>query len=275
MTGYGNTYASRNYDSSYACLSLSLHQFPPSHVILVGSNNQQDQSTGLLLRIIVTIDSNNTQVGIGNGEMNDQVAECFLYAVIKIVGMDVAPPVKVGTCRALSHILPDATSGIIQHHALDLFSSLIELLTSARGASDETMHLVLETLQAAMISGHEVAASIELVVSPSMLSMWASHISDPFINIDALEVLEVCYKKGSWMYLSFGFLSFTVYRANPHNPQQQPDGLVAGSMDLVTILVKNAPTDVLKAAYQVLFYTVVRIVLQSNDHSRMQKLSLN
>ncbi|KAL6558091.1 hypothetical protein OROMI_018441 [Orobanche minor] len=66
-------------------------------------------------------------------QMNDQVAECFLYAVIKTVGMDVAPPVKVGTCRALSHLLPDDTSGIIQHHALDLFSSLIELLKSARG----------------------------------------------------------------------------------------------------------------------------------------------
>ncbi|KAL6571308.1 hypothetical protein OROHE_002951 [Orobanche hederae] len=36
-------------ETYYACLSLSLHQFPPSPVILVGSNNQQDQ------------------VGIGNG----------------------------------------------------------------------------------------------------------------------------------------------------------------------------------------------------------------
>ncbi|KAL6547325.1 hypothetical protein OROMI_023046 [Orobanche minor] len=44
------------------------------------------------------------------------------------------------------------------------------------------------------------------------------------------------------------------------NPQQQPDCLVAGSMDLVTILVKNAPIDVLKAAYQVLFDPVVRLM---------------
>ncbi|KAL6582806.1 hypothetical protein OROMI_004884 [Orobanche minor] len=38
--------------------------------------------------------------------------------------------------------------------------------------------------------GHKVAASIEPVISPIMLSMWASHVSDPFISIDALEVLE-------------------------------------------------------------------------------------
>ncbi|KAL6582913.1 hypothetical protein OROMI_004991 [Orobanche minor] len=57
-------------------------------------------------------------------------------------------------------------------------------------------------------------------------------------------------------------------------PQQQPNGLVAGSMDLVTILVKNAPIDVLKAAYQVLFDPVVRIALQSNDHSEIVRVAL-
>ncbi|KAL6579271.1 hypothetical protein OROMI_009487 [Orobanche minor] len=164
-------------------------------------------------------------------------------------------------------------------------------------AYDETMHLILETMQAAVTSGHEVVASMEPVISSIMLSIWASHVSDPFISIDALEVLE-CYKKGFWMYSSFGFSSFTAYLLILSNPQQQPDGLVDGSLDLVTILVKlrttfyimtgvcnmikrvlgiviciiwqNAPIDVLKAAYQVLFDPVVRIVLQNNDHSEMQ-----
>ncbi|KAL3647052.1 hypothetical protein CASFOL_008020 [Castilleja foliolosa] len=112
---------------------------------------------------------------------------------------------KVGACRALAQLLPDATPGIIQHHALDLFSSLVDLLENA---SDETMHLVLETMQAAVAAGHE--------------------------------------------------------------PQQQPDGLAAGSLDLVTMLVKNAPIDVVKAVYQVSFDPVVRIVLQSTDNSEMQ-----
>ncbi|KAL6558090.1 hypothetical protein OROMI_018440 [Orobanche minor] len=97
------------------------------------------------------------------------------------------------------------------------------------------MHLVLETLQAAVISGHEVAASIEPVVSPGMLSMWASHISDPFISIDALEVLEAIKKASGCIYL----LASEFYRiSGQSSPQQQPDGLVAGSLDLVTILVK-------------------------------------
>ncbi|KAL6573639.1 hypothetical protein OROHE_002098 [Orobanche hederae] len=198
--------------------------------------------------------------------MNNQVTEHFLYAAIKTVGMDVAPPVKVGACRALSQLLPDGTTGLMQHHALDLFFSLIELL---KNASDETVHLVLETLQAAVSAGHEVAASIEPVISPIMLNMWASHVSDPFISIDALEVLEAIKEAP-------GCIHPLVSRVLPYigpilsNPQQQPDGLVAGSLDLITMLVKNAPIDVVKAVYQVSFDPVVRIVLQSNDHSEMQ-----
>ncbi|KAH6797889.1 ARM repeat superfamily protein [Perilla frutescens var. hirtella] len=198
--------------------------------------------------------------------MNDQVTEHFLYAAIKTVGMDVPPPVKVGACRALSQLLPDATRGIIQNHALDLFSSLVDLL---KNASEETMHLVLETLQATIKAGHEISASIEPVISPIILNMWASHVSDPFISIDALEVLEAIKN-------SPGCIHPLVSRVLPYigpilsNPQQQPEGLVAGSLDLVTMLVKNSPSDVVKAAYQVSFESVVRLVLQSNDHGEMQ-----
>lgn len=42
-----------------------------------------------------------------------------------------------------------------------------------------------------LIVGHEFSASIEPMISPVILNMWVSHVSDPFISIDAVEVLEV------------------------------------------------------------------------------------
>ncbi|KAI7986414.1 Topless-related protein 4 [Camellia lanceoleosa] len=56
------------------------------------------------------------------------VVEHFLYAAIKAIGMDVPPPVKVGACRALSQLLPDANKGMLQPHIMGLFSSLADLL---------------------------------------------------------------------------------------------------------------------------------------------------
>ncbi|KAL8553260.1 hypothetical protein ACS0TY_001792 [Phlomoides rotata] len=56
-----------------------------------------------------------------------------------------------------------------------LFSSLAKFSSIA---SEETMHLVLETLLAPVKAGHVISASIEPILSPIMLNMWASHVSD-------------------------------------------------------------------------------------------------
>lgn len=42
-----------------------------------------------------------------------------------------------------------------------------------------------------LIIGHELSASMESIISPVVLNTWVSHVSDPFIGIDAIEVLEV------------------------------------------------------------------------------------
>ncbi|KAI8541271.1 hypothetical protein RHMOL_Rhmol08G0048900 [Rhododendron molle] len=199
------------------------------------------------------------------------VVEHFLLAAISAIGMDVPPLVKVGACRALCHLLPDANKGMLQPHIMGLFSSLANLLNQA---SDETMHLVLETLQAAIGAGHEASVSIEPVISPIILNMWVSHVSDPFISIDAVEVLEAIKN-------SPGCIQPLVSRVLPfvgpimNKPQQQSDGLVAGALDLVTMLLKasetwNAPTDVVKAVYETCFDSAIRIVLQTDDHSELQ-----
>ncbi|XP_050275900.1 uncharacterized protein LOC126717941 isoform X1 [Quercus robur] len=194
------------------------------------------------------------------------VLEHILYAAIKAIGMDVPPPVKVGACRALSQLLPEANKELIRSQMMGLFSSLTDLLNQA---SDETLHLVLETLQAAIKAGSETSTSVEPIISPIILNVWALHISDPFISIDALEVLEAIKNSPGCIHpLTSRVLPYIGPILN--KPQQQPDGLVAGSLDLVTMLLKNAPIDVVKAVHDVCFDGVIWIVLQSDDHSEMQ-----
>ncbi|CAN4124710.1 unnamed protein product [Withania somnifera] len=225
----------------------------------------EDMSTGvneypfLYARIFSSIAKFSSMVSQG-------LIEHFLCAAIKALSMDMPPPVKVGACRALSQLLPDTNKEILQPHFLDIFSSLTDLL---KHASDETMHLVLETLQEAVKAGPELVVSIEPVLSPIILNMWLSNVADPFVSIDALDVLEAIKSAPGCTHL-------VVSRVLPYigpilnNPQQQPEGLVAGSLDLVTMLLKNAPTVIVKAVYEVSFDPVVRVVLQSDDHSEMQ-----
>ncbi|KAB1999692.1 hypothetical protein ES319_D12G178600v1 [Gossypium barbadense] len=198
--------------------------------------------------------------------MSGGILEHFLLAAMKTIGMDVPPAVKVGACRALSQLLPEAKKNTIEPQMMGLLSSLTDLL---HRASDETLHLVLETLQAAIKAGHESSASAEPIISPIILNMWVLHISDPFICIDAIEVLEAIKNTpGCFLPLASRILPYIGPVLN--KPQQQPNGLVAGSLDLLTMLLKNAPTDVVKAAYDVCFDAIIRIVLESDDHSEMQ-----
>ncbi|GLT91714.1 hypothetical protein SLE2022_095890 [Rubroshorea leprosula] len=194
------------------------------------------------------------------------IREHFLQAAVDIIGMNVAPPVKVSACRALSELLPEVNKDIIQSKMEGLLSTLTDLLYQA---SDETLHLVLETIQAAIKAGHEASVSIEPIMSPIILNMWALHVSDPFISIDAIEVLEAI-KNAPGCIHPLASRIFPFIGPILINPQRQPDGLVAGSLDLLNMLLKNAPSDVARAAYDVCFDAVVRIVLQSDDHSELQ-----
>lgn len=207
-----------------------------------------------------------TSVAKFSSVISSGVLEHSLDAALKAITMNVPPPVKVGACRALSQLLPKAKKEIVQPQLPGLFSSLTDLLNHA---SDETLHMVLETLQEAVKAGHESPAVVESVISPVILNVWASHVLDPFISIDALEVLEAIKSIP-------GCIHPLVSRILPYigpilnEPQEQADGLVAGSLDLVTMLLKNAPGDVIKAIYDVCFDAVIRIILQSDEHSEIQ-----
>ncbi|PKU87531.1 hypothetical protein MA16_Dca018062 [Dendrobium catenatum] len=255
------------------------------------------------------------------------VREQFLYAAAQAIALDVPPPVKVGACQVLSQVLPDAKSELVQPHIMCILSSLIDLL---KQASDETLHLVLETLQAAIKAGHELSRSMEPVISPVILDVWVHHISDPFISIEALEVLEIVMAakkvdaleerlEGEMNQIKMtveerissmegqvvdlwdmmkkmeedGWKSWKEKEEYPiwsqsrgkkgevgmgnarrdttaAEPRNQPDGLLAGSFDLLTMILKSAPVEVVKAVFDRCFNSTIQVVLESDDHGEMQ-----
>uniref|UniRef100_A0A0E0A822 Importin N-terminal domain-containing protein n=1 Tax=Oryza glumipatula TaxID=40148 RepID=A0A0E0A822_9ORYZ len=181
---------------------------------------------------------------------------------------DTVGTVKVGACRALAQLLPESNQSLNVPNIMGILSSLVDLLGKA---SDETLHLVLETLQSAIKSCGELSTLIEPVISPVILDVWAQHIADPFISIDAVEVLEAIKNAP-------GCLEPLVSRILPtigsilEKPKIQQNGLAAGSLDLLTMILKNAPTTVVKAIFDTCFTSIIQIVLESDDHGEMQNV---
>ncbi|CAH2033909.1 unnamed protein product [Thlaspi arvense] len=186
-----------------------------------------------------------TAVAKFSSVINPGILEHFLNAAVRAINMDVPPPVKVGACRALLQLLPDMNRTVILPQIMNLFSSLTDLLQQA---SDETLILVLETLQQAIKAGHEASASIESIISPVILNVWVAHVSDPFMSIDIIDVLEAIKN-------SPGCLHPLTSRILPF---------------IGPILNKGAPGDIVKTIYDFCFDAVIRIILHSEDHSELQ-----
>lgn len=60
--------------------------------------------------------------------------------------------------------------------------------------------------------GGEQSTLIEPVISPIILDVWAQHIADPFISIDAVEVLEVCFCQNWKVQVLDIYYKTTMYR---------------------------------------------------------------
>lgn len=56
--------------------------------------------------------------------------------------------------------------------------------------SEETLHIVLETLTAVIRADAAAAAAWEPRVSPALLRLWAANVSDPLIALDATEAIQ-------------------------------------------------------------------------------------
>ncbi|BBN19279.1 importin-9 [Marchantia polymorpha subsp. ruderalis] len=198
--------------------------------------------------------------------MNKARSEQFFYAAVMGLASDVPPPIKIGACRALAELFPNVDPSVLQPHLSLVFASLGALLQEA---SDETLHLVLETLQAAVRANGQASAAAESTISPLVLNVWAKHVSDPFISIDALEILEAI-KEVPGCLEPLAALVLPVLATIFANTSQQPVGMIAGALDLLTMLLKKAPKELVRRAHDVTFIPVLNIVLRSDDNSELQ-----
>lgn len=56
--------------------------------------------------------------------------------------------------------------------------------------SEETLHMVLEALAAVVGADGGAGARWEPRLSPAVLQLWAQHVKDPLLSMDAVAVIE-------------------------------------------------------------------------------------
>jgi hypothetical protein len=56
--------------------------------------------------------------------------------------------------------------------------------------SEETLHMVLEALAAVVGADQAAGTRWEPCLSPAVLQLWAQHVKDPLLSMDAVAVIE-------------------------------------------------------------------------------------
>ncbi|KAH7416171.1 hypothetical protein KP509_14G078800 [Ceratopteris richardii] len=198
--------------------------------------------------------------------IDERRCERFLTAALSGLGPSSSAPIRVCACRSLLELLPMSKIHVIHPHMEGVLTSLVNFMQEV---SDETLHLTLETVQAAIKADPHISKEMESKISPVVLGIWRQYISDPFVSIDALDVLEAIKDTP-------GCLEPLVSRVLPFvhpvlaNPTEQVSGLVAGAIDLLNVLLKKSNAEIVQAVYNVAFNSLVSLVLQSDDHSELQ-----
>ena len=59
-----------------------------------------------------------------------------------------------------------------------------------QGSGEDTLHLVLESLATVIRGDKEGGTSWEAHISPCVIQLWAHHIADPLLAMEAGNVLE-------------------------------------------------------------------------------------
>ncbi|MCO5588833.1 hypothetical protein L7F22_042793 [Adiantum nelumboides] len=192
--------------------------------------------------------------------------EQFLKAAVAGLGPNSFTPIRVCACRSLLELLQTSKIEVLRPHMEGVLTSLCNFMQEV---SEETLHLTLDTLQTAIKADPQTSCAMESKLSPLVLGVWRHNISDPFVSMDALEVLEALKDTP-------GCLEPLVSRVLPFvgpilaNPSDQAPGLVAGTVDLLNILIKKSSARVVHAIYNVAFQALIGLVLHSDDQSELQ-----
>ncbi|GBG77457.1 hypothetical protein CBR_g23906 [Chara braunii] len=190
----------------------------------------------------------------------------YLEAAVRGLAPGNPVPIMVGACRAVSEFCPRINKDILRQCLPAIYQGIGGLLQQA---TEETLHLVLETLLVAVRGDAATAAAMEPSVSPAVLNVWAAHVTDPVISVDASDVIEALAEIPECA-------ESLVANALPalakilSNPDQQPSGMIEGALDMLTMFLLKAPVHVVRNMYETCFTAVSLLAMKSDDNGELQ-----
>ncbi|KAI3434732.1 hypothetical protein D9Q98_002793 [Chlorella vulgaris] len=185
----------------------------------------------------------------------------FFQAAVAGLAPGSPPPVQIGACRALATLCQKAKREEVATVAPQMFAGLCRLLQSS---TDEILHLVLETLTAALKAAPEAAVQWEPLISEPTLRVWVANVSDPLLSVDSRELLEALAAIPACLPSLQARMLPTLcgILAGPH---QHSPILVDGAVELVTLALAPSPPDAAQRIHAAASPAILQLAMGHDD----------
>ncbi|KAL3138300.1 hypothetical protein ABBQ32_006113 [Trebouxia sp. C0010 RCD-2024] len=193
----------------------------------------------------------------------DSVA--FLQAAAGGLAPGQAPPVQIGACRAIVQLSQRTTGASLQPHLRHIYSGLGGLL---QGSGEDTLHLVLESLATVIQQDQEKGAGWEAHISPCVIQLWARHVADPLLAMEAGAVIEALAAGPAFPHLLARILPILASIISHANSNSSI--LVEGALDVLVSLLKAAGPQQAHQMHSMVGPHIQALILQHTDAGVLQ-----
>ncbi len=191
----------------------------------------------------------------------------FIKACAVILTSSANHAVKISACKAAAIFSPKVEAQLL----IPVLPQIIEgIVTLVPQASEDVLHLVLDSLSVIVKVDQQVSAKYETVLCPAVLAVWAKHINDRFITTIVQDVMQTMANNPLCLTAVTERL-YPVIHTILKPGASQPSGVSEAGVSLLTSLTHAYNGKVPDAFFSVLFPLMIDLMLKTEDGSLMQE----
>ncbi|KAL3142974.1 hypothetical protein ABBQ38_003256 [Trebouxia sp. C0009 RCD-2024] len=189
----------------------------------------------------------------------------FLQAAAGGLAPGQAPPVQIGACRAIVQLSQRTTGASLQPQLPHIYSGLGGLL---QGSGEDTLHLVLESLATVIQQDQEKGAGWEAHISPCVIQLWARHVADPLLAMEAGAVIEALAAGPAFPNLLARILP--ILASIISHASSNSSILIEGALDVLVSLLKAAAPQQAQQMHSMVGPHIQALMLHHTDAGILQ-----
>ncbi|KAL6065637.1 Importin beta domain containing protein [Balamuthia mandrillaris] len=190
-------------------------------------------------------------------------------AVATLQKQDEGLPVKICACRALAAYCPRLGSDLTAQVIPACINGLVALLSES---SEETLHLVLETVLFIIKTNAEACAPHGEFLCDSLMNIWSSHNNDPLITQDVKDnffFLAKVPRCHAIMQARLLPVLLQILKSDNSSDEAKLSGVKQAALDMLCVIINGCDDSSIGTLLDHAFPVVISLMLTTDDNSLM------